>query len=364
MKSYKVLIGVLFAALVMVGAQPAFAATADSTSDSAIGVTGAIGSVMGSIMASGAGAGFAATSAYARMDEGLSTMMAVYNQRRENIARKSMSQPAGPAGPGSFVGGQKIQKAWGRYMASWGDQDRINNKAGYDFTSHGPVFGYDRFITERLMIGGLLGYARTEVEVDGGSEADLNSYFTGVYGSYLFSDVDYLNILFSYGRSNIDIDNSATSSGDTDSNGWILAGEYGHKFLIKNTFIVTPLAGFMVNMIDVDEYNTNTASAYADSRSMFFTSRLGVKGDWLFSPSGTLKVKALWLHEYSDDAEATATLNSTTIKGIDLGRDKGQFGLGLKFGLKNGLLFDIDGDFTMGEDFSSWSTAGKVEYPF
>jgi len=362
MKGYKVLVGLLFAALVMMGAQSALAG--DSTSDSASAVTGGMAAVIGNIASSGAGAAFGATAAFGRMDEGLSTMMAVHNQRREHLARKSMSQPAGPAGPGSFVGGQKVQKAWGRYLAAWGDQDSISSMTGYDFSSHGPVFGYDRYITERFMVGGLLGYARTDVDVDGTSrEVDINSYFGGAYGSYIFSDVDYVNVLFSYGRSNIDID-AGTLSGDTDANGWILAGEYGHKILMKNEFIVTPIAGFVLNMVDVDGYTTTGANKYSDSRDMFITSKLGVKGDWLFAPTGTLKVKALWLHEYSDDTETAAVVDATTVKGIDPGRDKGQFGIGVKYGLANGIVLDLDGDFTVGEEYSSWTTAGKVEYPF
>ena len=361
MKGCKVLIGLLFAALVVMGAQSATAA--DSTSDSASAVVGGMGTVLGNIVGSGAGAGFAATAAYGRMDDGLSTMMAVYNQRRENLSRKLMSQPKGPAGPGSFVGGQDVHKAWGRYMASWGDQDSIDAKSGYDFVSHGPVFGYDRFVTEKFMVGGLLGYARTEVEVDGGHEVDVNSYFAGAYGTYLFSDVDYLNVLFSYGRSNIDIA-AGTLSGDTDANGWIFAGEYGHKFLVKNSLVLTPFAGLVVNMVDVEGYTTNGANKYSDSRNMFYSSKLGVKGDWLFSPTGTLKMKALWLHEFSEDLETVAVVDSTTVKGIDPGQDKGQFGLGVKYGLANGLVLDIDGDFTVGEDYSAWTTAGKVQYPF
>ncbi|VEN74261.1 hypothetical protein EPICR_30196 [Candidatus Desulfarcum epimagneticum] len=412
MKFCKVLIGFLFVALIMMGAQSALASTtADSSVDAssdeyttATGQTttvikaalnanptatvaqlakitdnsGTSGSAVGSAAAANVG-GSVVSNLTARIDDNLSTMMAVYKQRKERMAARSMSQPAGPAGSGAAVGVNKIQKVWGRYSASFGEQDQISSMEGYDFVAHGPLFGYDRFVTDRLLIGGTLGYTRTDVDADGGGETDVNSYTFGVYGSYIFTDVDYLNVALAYTLGDINSDNTITGygslSGDTDSNTWLFAGEYGHKFLLKNTFILTPVVGFTVNMVDVDGYtakgtNNYGDETYADKRSVFFSTRMGVKGDWLFSSAGTLKVKAMWLHEYSDDLASVTEVkyegqtSFVEVKGIDPGRDKGLFGLGVKYAFQNGMVLDIDGDFTVGEEYKAWGAAGRLEYPF
>jgi len=289
-----------------------------------------------------------------------------------------MAQPVGPAGPGAFIGQTRMQRVWGRYFASWGEQDEIDSVPGYDFTAHGPLFGYDRFATEHLLIGGMIGYTRTDLDGDAGSEADINTFLLGLYGSYIFSDVDYLTLTMSYSRSDIDTSTTVSSvggswSGETDSNGWVIAAEYGHKFLLQNAFILTPVVGFHLNMSDTDGYTdigSNVPNAtYGDIRDIFFKSKLGLKGDWMFNPAATLKLKALWLHEFSDDdgESTTVKFGSQTpenLTGLNPGNDKGQFGLGFNFGFHNGLTLDVDGDFTVGEEYNSWTTTGKVAYPF
>jgi len=404
MKIKKIMSGVFAAALLLMGGQTAFcvqgtnntsnqnsgtntainAAYSGATvtqKEAVVGASAATSSaVAGAVSSPSGGSTGAATNAIgSRIDDHLSTMMAIYQQRKEYIAQKSMTQPVGPAGSGAQVRIDKLQKAWGRYTSTWGDQNSINGNGGYDFVSHGPVFGYDKFITDRFLVGGLFGYSRTEVEADGGAEVDVNSYMGGVYGSYLFSDVDYLNFVFSYARSNIDSSNTISGlgsmSGDTDANGWVVVGEYGHKFLLKNSFIVTPVAGFVLSLSDVEGYKTSVTGTYkteeyADSKTKFFSSRIGVKGDWLFSPTGTLKAKALWMHEYSSDNEPVTEVRYGTqssfvnVKGLDPGRDKGLFSLGLKYGFMNGIVLDIDADFTVGEEYEAWTTSGKIEYPF
>jgi uncharacterized protein with beta-barrel porin domain len=344
--------------------------TSNNASSAAVNVTGGT--------STGGGGNNTVTTILSRLDDRASTMMAVYRQREEHLARKSLSQPQGPAGSG-LIRSYKNNKVWGRYMGVAGDQDPINSMDGYDLISHGALFGYDRFVTDRILLGFGAGYMRTDIETDIGSQTSVNAYNAGIYGSYIFTDVDFLNFAFFYTRGEIESDttlvNYGTLSGDADSSAYMLAAEYGRKFLVMNRFVFTPVAGFVATLVDVPGYTaTGTGNygdeEYADAKSKFFTTRIGIKGDWAFVPSALLKVKALWTHEHSNDLESVTEVkykNTTSfvkVKGLDPGRDKGIFGMGLRFVFQNGLSFDIDSDLTVGEKYKSWTGSGKLEYAF
>ncbi|VEN74262.1 exported hypothetical protein [Candidatus Desulfarcum epimagneticum] len=344
--------------------------TSNNGSSAAVSVTGGT--------STGGSGNNTVTTILTRLDDRVSTMMAVYRQREERLARKSLSQPQGPAGSG-LIRRYNKNKVWGRYLGVAGDQDSINSMDGYQLISHGALFGYDRFLTDRFLLGFGAGYMRTDIETDVGGQTSVNAYNAGLYGSYIFSDVDFLNFAFFYTRGEIESDstiaNYGTLSGETDSNTYMLAAEYGRKFLVMNRFVLTPVAGFVASLVDVPGYTaTGTgqygAEEYADAKSKFFTTRIGIKGDWAFAPSALLKVRALWTHEHSNDLESVTEVryeNTTSfvkVKGLDPGRDKGIFGLGLRFAFQNGLSFDIDSDLTVGEKYKSWSGSGKLEYAF
>jgi uncharacterized protein with beta-barrel porin domain len=344
---------------------------------------------------------------------------------REYFASQYPQSPQGPAGavtifPGAASEGttapvvtpvdrtvdnmQNIQlglpKAgiWGRYVGNYGDQGEIDGIDGYDYWSHGVLFGFDRFVSKNAMLGILAGYVNSDVDFDSGTdgnatftramdaESNIDTFAIGAYGNWVKNRFLMSGTLL-YSYSNIDGDASisedngsvqtGTSEYDTDSQSVSLSLTTGYQFSVGKTGILTPLFGINTSFVNVDGYTdtvssgiTATASEVEDFDATYFNTSLALRGDLVINPRSILRSRLEWKHEFGDldDAPSSRVAGTntawTTNTGLDMGRDRGLWNIGMHILPSEVITIDIDYDLELGEEFSSHTGSFMIKYCF
>ncbi|MBW1615258.1 MAG: autotransporter outer membrane beta-barrel domain-containing protein [Deltaproteobacteria bacterium] len=252
---------------------------------------------------------------------------------------------------------------WGQGFQTDAEQDSISGLPGYEYDTTGFIFGYDKVLGDKLVLGVNAGYHETDVDGDAGDISDINTFLIGAYGSYNFYPY-YADFGLMFARGDIDSkrnQNLITSS--TNSNNYSLFMEFGKEIPITDIVNFIPVAGFTANYVSIDGYTEEGATGQEmlveESDNFFFTSELGLKSNITLSQNSYLKLSGLWAHEFSDDLHSAAkgrfvgTSDVIMMQGLDVGRDRGVFGIGLNFKPVKDIVLDIDYNFEVGEEFNA-----------
>lgn len=253
------------------------------------------------------------------------------------------------------------------------DEDLGEGRVGVDYDSRGITAGVDYRLSNRAVIGGAIGYANYDSDVNGDGQLDARSLlFTG-YGSYYVNDRFYIDSRLTYGNSSLDqtrrIDFqlgpdrfSATATGDTDASQFTVATAIGYH-LNYGSWSVTPNAGLRYTRNDIDAFEESGAGGYNvgyDEQS-FDTLQfaLGVSVARAISLSNGVLMPQFDLslnNENSDDAAAEAYLVNGNTSNLFLLREEnpdqsyGSAGLGFVYLMGNGRQAFMSYRHTFGND--------------
>lgn len=217
----------------------------------------------------------------------------------------------------TFADEQEIStlwNVWGRGLGGRLERDRDVDNEGYEYTTSGAVFGFDRTFGQESRAGVILGYSDTSLDIDDSvSNGQITGKHIGVYGSTRFDGL-YFDGRAVYSS----LDNSSQryiatpaftviSDGSFDSD--VLSGSAtgGYDFTFDSVSF-GPVASIGYAYLDQEGFS-ESGSAFSvkaeetDTESLYF--RLGMKFAGLFNqgqfrilPHGELG----WLHEFKDDA--------------------------------------------------------------
>lgn len=271
-----------------------------------------------------------------------------------------------------------LASPWGFFIngnLGSGEQDENlgEGRVGVDYDSRGITAGVDYRLSNRAVIGGAIGYANYDSDVNGDGQLDAKSLlFTG-YGSYYVNDRFYIDSRLTYGNSSLDqtrrIDFqlgpdrfSATATGDTDASQFTVATAIGYH-LNYGAWSVTPNAGLRYTRNDIDAFEESGAGGYNvgyDEQS-FDTLQfaLGVSVARAISLSNGVLMPQFDLslnNENSDDAAAEAYLVNGNTSNLFLLREEnpdqsyGSAGLGFVYLMGNGRQAFMSYRHTFGND--------------
>lgn len=328
---------------------------------------------------SGAGSSIAAGNAVAGANSG-ATAGRMASLRAEKTYAQMGNSPVGPAG--STSSGNVLQNPgqWGVVVGTWGDQDDIKGEKGFEYDTYGFMFGYDHKMSNAWLIGVNAGYANSDVDSGENTNTDIDTYNIGIYSSYSFDQIyiDY-GVMYSYNdgdsdRTIIDIDRRIKASGDPDSDAYTFYIQMGYEIPYDN-MIITPLIGLMHSSVNSDGYtesdqDTGFGLTVADSDDDFFSSTLGVKGEYFMSEELHLKGRVKWTHEFSDDLQHTTSArfnagsNFFPTDGIDLDQNRFNVGIGVKYNLSDKMTLDADYDYDWADEFDSHTGRIGIKYYF
>lgn len=136
-----------------------------------------------------------------------------------------------------------------------------------------------------------------------------------LYGTWLGDKGHYADIVLKQGRLSNDFDiytEAGHTSGDYDTWGTSLSGEYGMKVDLDGGWYVTPQAQFTLMRIGGEDYTTNNGIKVNQDSLESAIGRVGFEVGKRISDSGSIYAKASLLHDFAGSADTYLSLNGLT----------------------------------------------------
>ena len=271
---------------------------------------------------------------------------------------------------------------WATAYGTWGDQDEIDHVFGYEYDVTGFMLGYDVQSSSNWLYGINMGFSFAGVDSGATTDTDVDTFNVGLYASYTqgLMYIDY-GVMFSHGE--IDNDRKIfTSSGwigassKTNSSAYTGYLEIGQHYPSSN-YIITPFAGVMYTYAQIEDYGEEAPDFTAvgllvdETDAEFFSTTLGVKGEYFVDNIFHLKGLVSWKYEHSDDLQSTteARFNYAGSRyfesdGIDVDKDLFTVGVGMKYLYSPVIVFDLDYLLELADEFDSHTAALTIQYTF
>lgn len=195
----------------------------------------------------------------------------------------------------------------------WFDSFEQQHLSGFDeYSMNGMTFGFDRSLSDSLLLGASGGYAKTSAGLDGGvGGGDIGSYYGSLYGSYSLKNLSFDGV-FSYGRSRFDT-NRLISSGasavqaDSSHDGDLFSGYLRAGYALRlNDWVLEPFASAQYLALKENGYTESGAGGLGlkvdGTTTRSFTSELGTRFTRVFTfENGRIvpELSAAWLHDFN-----------------------------------------------------------------
>ena len=141
---------------------------------------------------------------------------------------------------------------------SFSSNGDTGNASGYDSESGILLSGFDVRISDPLTLGVLVGYARTESNLNNGGEIEVDGGSLALYGQYVREDW-FVESMIGGSYNSYDTEREAlngTASGDTEGGGFDAYLSLG-KDLKRGCLTVTPFASLLYTRVGIDGYDEN-----------------------------------------------------------------------------------------------------------
>jgi outer membrane autotransporter protein len=286
----------------------------------------------------------------------------------------SLSPTAGVASAGSGL--QGFFQGYG----SWGDRDDDGGVVGYDYDTYGSLLGAEQFIREDILLGGSLGYGRTDVDSDDSlSSLNVDSLSLSLYGTW-FNNDRYASLTLGYGHHSYDSVRNLEfaglrAEGDFSAQTFSIAPEVGKLFRV-GSFGIEPYAGLNYTHFSQESYTEKGAgdadlSVDDDSDDIVF-SELGTRfrKTWAFDDGGYLmpQLTLAWRHDFNDEVVTVAQLAgaSTSFRttAIDVVSDVFDLGAGVEWQIDKNKALCTQYDAELGSGFTAHTLQACVKILF
>lgn len=276
----------------------------------------------------------------------------------------------------SDAGWQGYLQGYGR----WGDRDDAGGVVGYDYNTYGTLLGAERFLGESGLLGGSIGYGRTDVDsADSLSAMDMDSLTTSLYGTWFNQDY-YLGMTVGYGYHNVDEMRDLRfaglrAKGDFKAHTISIAPEVG-KLLRYKSFGIEPYAGLNYTHFRHQSYtekgadaaNLSVNSDTDDNLSLELGTRL--RKTWVFDNGSYVapQLRFAWRHDFGDETSNIARLagaeTSFKTTGISVVNDVFSVGAGLNWRIDKSKMFyaQYDAEFGSGYDAHTLQASIKMQF--
>lgn len=254
-----------------------------------------------------------------------------------------------------FNGGQP-----GLWMRSYGNKYNVADASGtgYQQKQHGLSIGADGRLPwgdGQWLAGGLVGYSKSDLDLDEGTSGSVDSYYIGAYTTWLDADSGYyfdglakLNRF--QNRAKVAINDGSHSKGDYDNVGTGVSAEFGRHIPLSNGYFIEPFTQWSAVVIQGKDFSLDNGLEADGERTHSLLGKAGMTAGQTFelSNGGKLQpyVRGAWAHEF---AQSNAVKVNNSRFNNDLSGSRGELGTGLALGLKNGLQVHLDLEYANGE---------------
>lgn len=213
--------------------------------------------------------------------------------------------------------------------AEYGDQNVTNRYTAFQF-------GYDRQVRDGFWLGGAFSYTDGDNNFDYGN-GDSNLYTFSGYGSWLFDNGVYLDLVGKVGRMKNAFDirfNDIKSTGDYHTNAASLSAEMGWRYFATEELYLEPQVQMWYGHVFDADYQTSTGIKVENDSVDSLVGRVGVKMGYKDSQGrGGVFLKASVLHDWEGDAEFRYSKGANVSRTLteSLGGTWYEYGLGADY---------------------------------
>lgn len=269
---------------------------------------------------------------------------------------------------------------WGQAFGAGLNQNGREQVDGYDARIYGALAGYDNWISPGVRIGVAGGYANTRINGDGDTSqnhTEIDSYLFQAYGAvkgsgwyasartgFTWNDYDTTRVLT--------IPFSDKAEGSHDGGQFNAAVEIGAPMRFAST-ILTPVASLTYSRLHQSGYTESSDGDMAlDVRSQdndSLVSGLGLKALVPIANDTVIQGRALWLHEFGDDAQNVAASfaaggGTFAAGGPAVGRDTAALGVGMLAQISAESTFELNYDANVREDYLAHIGSARIDVHF
>ncbi|WP_010584395.1 autotransporter outer membrane beta-barrel domain-containing protein [Schlesneria paludicola] len=263
------------------------------------------------------------------------------------VSRQMESDPTLIPGDGRVAAQGSGWTTWGQGFGLGGSLNGDGNGSGVNYRLGGTLFGIERWLGERTLVGVLGGYSYTSLhDRQDSSNANINGFQVGLYELHRAESL-YLSNIDAFGNNQYDVTRpinfgnvSQTATGSMNGNRWSHYTEAGMTFE-ADEIRIQPFIGLQYMYLDqggMTESGAGTLNLSTDHQSISSVrNNFGVRayqeatwGNTLVIPS----ISASYQHEWGNGTQlvtsslAGAPTVQFTTAGTKVGRDFGLFTLG------------------------------------
>ncbi|RUP00542.1 autotransporter outer membrane beta-barrel domain-containing protein [Hyphomicrobium sp.] len=269
---------------------------------------------------------------------------------------------------------------WAQGFGAGMDQGNIDGVDGYNARLYGFIAGYDNWISPNVRLGVAGGYANTNIDGKGDTSQNataIDSYLIEAYGAFKGTG------WYATGRTGFtwhDYDTTRTltvpfsdqAKGSHDGDQFNAAFEIGAPVHYSG-LIVTPVASLTYSRLHQAAYSESSdngmALDVASQTNNSLVSGLGLKGLVPIAADTVIEGRALWLHEFLDDAQDVSASfaaggGTFTAAGPGVGRDTANLGIGILADIGYNSTFQLNYDANLREDFVAHVGSARIDINF
>ncbi|MBD8625306.1 autotransporter outer membrane beta-barrel domain-containing protein [Pseudomonas sp. CFBP 13727] len=220
------------------------------------------------------------------------------------------------------------------------------------------------------LVGAMVGYSKSDLDLKGGTSGEVDSFYLGVYGTWLGDDGYYVDALAKLNRfqnsSEVRMSDGTRSRGSYSHHGIGASLEAGRRIAVTETVAVTPFAQVSALKVQGQGYTLNNGMEADSNRADSLLAKAGAKLSQTLEldAGGTFEyyAKAALAHEFASNNQVKVNGNRFT---NDLSGSRGEFGLGLAAQMSDRLQLHTEFDYAKGRNLEQpWGVNVGLRYSF
>ncbi|MCF6323083.1 MAG: autotransporter outer membrane beta-barrel domain-containing protein [Gammaproteobacteria bacterium] len=198
---------------------------------------------------------------------------------------------------------------------NFGEKDSTSRESGFDFETLGITAGLDYWYNSKLVMGGALGYAKTDSDFNAnGGNLDSTAYSTSFYGSYYLREDAYFDWITTYGSNDFSTRRTIIYSGiNTATQGNTSGSQLGLSATATIDYrfgklLISPYVRADYVNANIKGYRETGGSGFAlaieKQNTKSFATALAVRASRAISQRWGVLVSSAhieWEHEFKDD---------------------------------------------------------------
>lgn len=268
---------------------------------------------------------------------------------------------------GNSEGGVWSRAYGNRYnLSAGGGVDYKQNQRGISVGADGAMPVSDG----QLRLGVMGGYSRSDLDLAAGTTGSVDSYYVGVYGTWLADNGYYVDALAKLNRfqnkSDVRMSDGQRSAGNYDNHGVGMSVEAGKRFELDDGVFVSPFAQVSTLWVQGEKYSLDNGMQARSNKANSLLGKVGTQlGQTHQMDSGgrfDYYGKVALAHEFADNNRVKVNGNRFS---NDLSGSRAEFGVGAAIQVSDRLQLHTDLDYAKGRNIEQpWGLSLGARYNF